>query len=106
MKIKEWVIENYERESIEDIVKHGCISGCASGLVTYDETIKFHDEHEEEIWGMLYEDAEGQGLTIMGLIGQFNGQKDVGSMSQFKNLLAWYAVERVCFDIVNEEDEI
>jgi hypothetical protein len=82
------------------------VSGCASGLVTYDETIKFHDEHEEEIWDMLYDDAEGQGLTIFALVKGFNGQKDVGSMSQFKNLLTWYAVERVCLEIVNEEDEI
>lgn len=102
-KIYDWVKEQYEPEIIHDIVKHGCVSGFPN-LTYYHETIKFHDDFEEIIWDMLYNDAEDQGCTVMELIAQFNGQKDVGSMTQLKNLLAWYAVEQVCYQIVNEDN--
>jgi hypothetical protein len=102
--IKEWVLDQYEMDEIKDITKHGLVGGF-SGLTYYTETIAFHDEYETEIWDMLYTDAQDQGLTVMELIASFNGQKDVVSIYQFKNLLTWYAVERVCNEIVNEAEE-
>jgi hypothetical protein len=90
------VVKCWEREAIKNVVEHGCVSGCAPGLVYYSETVAFHDEHESEIWDMLHEDAEEQGISIVKLIASFNGGENVGSMDQFKNLLSWYAVERVC----------
>lgn len=101
-KLYDWVKEQYELDTIKDIVKHGMVSGFA-GLTYYHETIKFHDDFEDIIWDMLYNDAQDQGCTVMELIVQFNGQKYVGSMTQFKNLLAWYAIEQVCYQIVNED---
>jgi hypothetical protein len=100
--IKEWMKSEYDQTKIEDIVKHGC-SGGIGGLIYYSETIAFHDLHDEEIWDMLYDDAESEGITIMELIASFGGQKDVGSMNQLKNLLCWYAVEREARAIVDEE---
>lgn len=104
--IKEWVLENYEYETIVDITKHGMVSGFGQ-LVYYSDTVKFHDEFEGEIWDMLYEDAGSMDMTIMELMASFNGQKNVGSTDQFKNMLCWYSVERVCNEILNEkEDEV
>jgi len=102
MNIKEYMLENYEIETIKDITKHG-LSGGVNGFIYYHETIKFHDEHESEIWDRLYDLAECQGVTTMQLIASFNGQKDVGSMHQLKNLLVWYAVEEVCHEIIDEQ---
>ncbi len=101
--IKQYILDNLELETIKDVVKHGC-SGGIGGFIYYRETMTFHDEHEAEIWDMLYEDAKDQGLTIMELIASFNSQKNVGSMEQFKNLLCWYAVERACDEIINETE--
>lgn len=102
--IKEWVKENYEPQAIKDITEHGMISGFGS-LIYYKDTCEFHDKFEEQIWDMLYEDAQDQGCTIIELMSQFNGQKDVGSMDKFKNMLCWYAVEKVCDEIVREQEE-
>jgi hypothetical protein len=103
--IKEYILENYDEEEMKDICKHGCVSGCASGLIYYHETVKFHDEYEKEIWDMLFDDAQDQDMTILELIASFNGKKDVYDIEQFKNLLCWYAIEKVCFGIVNEREE-
>jgi hypothetical protein len=102
--IKQHILENLELDTIQDIVNHGC-SGGVGGFIYYQETTAFHDENEEEIWDMLWEDSKDHGITAMELIAEFNGQKDVYTMTQFKNLLCWYAVERTCNEIINEAEE-
>ncbi|MFA6080737.1 MAG: hypothetical protein WC753_04675 [Candidatus Gracilibacteria bacterium] len=101
--IKQWVLENYEYDEVVNINQHGMVAGFA-GLTYYSETCAFYDTHKDEIWDMLNEDADDQGVTIMELIASFNGQKNVGSHDQFKNLLTWYAVERVCNEIISDKE--
>lgn len=102
--IKEWVLKNYEESTIKDITNYGMIGGF-NNLTTYDETVAFHDKYEEEIWDMLEQDAQNEGCSIMELIAQFNKQDTIGAMYQLKNNLAWYAVERVCQQILDEKEE-
>jgi hypothetical protein len=105
--IKDWVLNEVKEGSInlEEVVKHGCVSGCVSSLIYYEDTAKFHDKFEEQIWEMLYDEHEDFGFnSIPEYIDSFNGSKDVGSLMQFKNLLAWYAVENVANQILNEEE--
>jgi hypothetical protein len=105
--IKDWVLDEVKNGStnLEEVSKHGCVSGCVSSLIYYEDTAKFHDKFEEEIWEMLYDEHEEFGFkSIPEYIASFNGSKDVGSLMQFKNLLAWYAVENVVNQILNEEE--
>jgi hypothetical protein len=100
--IKEYVLENFNENEIKGICTNGMVSGFRN-LIYYKDTCAFHDLYEEEIWQMLWDDKEEQGLdSIPDLIASFRG-KEVGGMDQFKNLLCWYAVEKVCFDLSNEE---
>lgn len=103
-KIKQHLLDTLDMTGIEEIVKHGC-GGGIGGFIYYTETCAFHDEYESEIWDMLHDDAEDQGLTIMELLALFNDQQYVGSMNQFKNMLCWYAVESVANHIINELEE-
>lgn len=104
--IKQYILDNYEPNEIKDITTNGCIAGVA-GLTYYHETVAFHDKHEEEIWDMLYHDAENiteYPVSIMEFIAGLNGHRNVGSLEQLKNLLTWYAVESKCHEIVNENE--
>jgi hypothetical protein len=103
--IKQW-LERYETSELKDIVRHGCMSDCATDLIYYDDTVAFHDKYEDEIWDMLYDDASDQGITILQMLAQFNGQKNVGSVEQFKNMLCWYAVERTANEMINDLEEV
>ena len=98
MKFKQYIKENYQDEA-RDITQHGC-SGGFHGLIYYTETVALHDEHEDEIWEWLYETAESFGQNILELIASFGGSKDVGSLTQQKNLLVWAFVESVCREMV------
>lgn len=102
--IREYLLETLDHETLVDITKYGC-GGGIGGFIYYTETTAFHDEFEDQIWELLYEDSEDQGITIIELIAALNGQKDVGSMAQFKNLLCWYAVERVAYEMINGGDK-
>lgn len=104
MNIKQWVQEQYETDELMDIVEHGCVSGCASGMVYYFETEEFYDKFKDEIWDMLYNFADDQGTSTMELIASFNGSKDVGNDHQFKNLLAWFAVEETARYLLDNEE--
>ena len=104
MKIKEWVREQYDNDELRNIADHGCVSGCASGLIYYNETTAFYDKFTDEIWDMLYQQMNDMGETqnIMQFIAQFNGADNVGSDHQFKNLLCWYAVEEIAHELLGE----
>jgi hypothetical protein len=106
--IKDWVLDEVKNGSInlEEVVKYGCVNGCVSSLIYYADTVKFHDKFEEEIWEMLYDEYQEFGFnSIPEYIASFNGSKEVGSLMQFKNLLAWYAVENVSRQILDEKEQ-
>ena len=53
--IREFLLkgEKEERFLISDVATHGCSGGTISELIYYDDTAKFHDKHEDEIWDEL-----------------------------------------------------
>ena len=106
--IRQWVEDRVKDEDIhlEDVIEHGCVSGCVSSLIYYSDTVKFYDKFEDEIWDMLEEDTNQFGNdNILQTISQFNGAKNVGGLDQFKNLLAWYSVEETCRKILDEKEK-
>ena len=107
MSIQKFLLagEKAEQFTIEDIVKHGCSGGIIPSLIYYHDTVKFYDEHEEWIWQQLDQHANDSGLSIIKYISQLNGEKDVGSMTQLKNLLSWWAAEVAAQYILNEREE-
>ena len=104
MKIKEWLLNQEQQDIfiIKDISKHGC-SGGFGGLIYYNETVRFHDEHEQEIWDLLHEYAEEEGLKLVDKLAQVS--KDAGSLTQLKNQLVWWAVEVRAQEIVVRKEE-
>lgn len=103
---KEWMADQFDRGELKDMINHGVVNGFP-GLITYTQTNNLYDEYKDEIWQMLYDDAEDMGnANVLELIASFNGAKDVGSDDQFKNLLVWYAAEKIASRLVDEtEDE-
>lgn len=95
--------EEYRAGLLEDLSQHGCISGMVGGLIYYHETVRFHDDHESEIWDMLEEyRGEFGHETIMEFIATLNGAKNVGDLDQQKNLLAWFAFEETARRIADQ----
>ena len=103
MNIKDWLLKEEKEEVflVSDISKHGC-SGGVGGIIYYNETVRFHDEHEKEIWDLLYEYAQQEGEQLMDKVAQVC--KDVGSHAQFVNALVWWAVEVRAQELVTQQE--
>ena len=103
MDIREWLRDG-EKDNIfliKDIATHGC-SGAVAGIIYYYETTKFHADHEKEIWDLLYDYAQDEGVKLADKIAQVS--KDAGSLTQLKNQLVWWAVEVRAHEICNERE--
>ena len=105
MDITEWLRkgEKEERFLIKDIATRGC-SGGVGKIIYYYETTKFHADHEEEIWDLLYEYAQQEGEQLMDYIAAISIMEHVGSHAQFLNALVWWAVEVRAQELVAQKD--
>ncbi len=104
--IKDWVINNLEEGQIADVILEGCQSGIVSELIYYSDSCAFYDTYEGEIWDRLDQMSCDMGSpSILHLIASFNGSRSVGSHDQFRNLLAWWACEEVCREIIAEKED-
>jgi hypothetical protein len=104
--IKKYVLSNFSKDEIKDINNNGMACGFG-GLIYYKDTCAFHDEYEDEIWQLLWDEHKELGVPhVLSLVASFNGAKNVGSMEQFKNLLCWYAVEHVCRYLLDNPKEL
>ena len=105
--ILEWLLDTQEKSTIKETAEHGCAGGTIPELIYYADTEAFYEKYKEEIWRRLSDMADDMGEpSILHLIVTFNGSKEVGSETQLHNLLAWWACEDVCREIIaDKEDE-
>lgn len=111
-KLKEYVLDYYiddydnysDEESflkgMEDLQRHGCVSGMIHSLIYYDDTNKFYDKYKEEINGLLRNVKQETGLSIEELFGKNFDKDDPLILDCFnKNLLAWFGFEETAYNI-------
>ena len=105
--IKEWIINNLEEGQIADVVLEGCVTGIVSELIYYADSCAFYEKYKEEIWQRLYDSAQDcdEHQNCLHYTSTFNGGCDVASDDQFRNLLAWWACEEVCREIMADKDD-
>ena len=104
--IKEWVTNNLEEGQVAEVVLHGCSGGVVGELIYYADTCAFYKKYKEEIWQKLSDMADDLGEpSILHLIVTFNGSTEVGSETQLHNLLAWWACEEACREVIMEKED-
>ena len=109
--------EPEERETyLQDLTQHGAISGMVGGLIYYHETTQFFNEHRDEILAMLRGLKEDTGLDEKELFGEkWNTWEDLLEEEaddldpladqNNQNLLAWFAVEELARQELDELEE-
>jgi len=101
---KVWLFANFDQQALKDLAEHGANGGW-SGITYYRDTCKLYRKFKEEIWEMLFDDAESLGYSnVFELMSSFRGVRDVGSCYQFENLMVWYAAEKLAYRAVDEEE--
>lgn len=99
----DWMRRQFNHNELADLSNYGAVCGFG-GLIYYHETAALYNQYHEEIWEMLEEDRQSFGMnTCSEVIASFNGAKDVVSDEQYKNLLVWYAAERIAYELTQGE---
>lgn len=65
---------------VNDVINHGCVSGCVPELIYYTQTHEWFDKYYDDIQNLKeeYEEESGEPLIIEG---------------DLKNTLAWWSFE-------------
>ena len=82
----------------QDVVNHGCVSGCVGPMIYYSDTIRFYNRHETAIWALARELSESIGESVVGKIAA-DCDNDV---TGFKNAMSWFAVEEICRMLIDD----
>ena len=90
---------------ISDVANHGCSGGTISDLIYYEDTVKFYDKHEDEIWDELNNLSLDLGEWPISVIKGMNGSKHIDSLGQLKNLLSWWICEHIAQRIIDEREQ-
>ena len=101
MSFSDWFKEHLG-DSAQDIVQHG--ADCGWSFITYTkDCVELYDQFAEEIWEMLVEDSESFGhKNPMEFVATFKRSDMTETPDLFKNLLVWFACERLAHSFVEE----
>lgn len=91
------------RGFFNDLLHGGCSSGMIGHLIYFKDTNHFYDKFEEEIEELISSNMDEQGIKSRLLF--IAGLNDsVESITQEKNLLAWFGFEETAYQLYNELD--
>ena len=109
MNFKTWFEQNLS-EQASDIANHG--ADCGFPHITYtSDTVDIFDRFSDEIWEMAVEDAESMDIfdrfrhkNVAEMIADFRRADMLSSLDQFKNLMVWYACEKLANEMENASE--
>jgi len=92
------VIKNaYTIDELNDIVEHGCASGCAHQHIYYADNVSFYDEYEHSIVDYITDAIGSEFLTET-----FDNNE--GHLIGYKNDIVWTFIELYAMQLIDNID--
>ena len=92
------IIAAYDKDTMEEIVRHGCSSGVCSQHIYYGDTIRFYNDYEYEILDYF---RDGYGADFL-----FKLFEDADAdLTYYKNYVTWAYIEAISSNVLDELDE-
>jgi len=92
------VIKNqYTIDELNDIVEHGCASGCANNHIYYAETVLFFNQYENDIVEYIRDAIGSEFLTET-----FDNNE--GNLRGYKNDIVWTFIELYAMELIDNID--
>ena len=89
------VIKNvYTIDELNDIVEHGCASGCAHQHIYYTDTVSFYDEYSDDINDYIRDAIGSEFLTET-----FDNNE--GNLTGYKNDIVWTFIELYAMELID-----
>jgi hypothetical protein len=87
---------------MKHVCEYGCITGNVSQLIYYSDTIRWYEEHKNEINELLSDVCYGEGLPMWELFRNFDKQDMLVLDTNNQNLLAWFSFEEINNKLLDE----
>ena len=87
----------YTIEELNDIVEHGCASGCAHQHIYYTDTVSFYDEYSDTINDYIRNVIGSEFLTET-----FDNNE--GNLTGYKNDIVWTFIELYAMELIDNID--
>ena len=98
---RDWFNANLKDEA-RDIARGGADAGWP-GITYTSDTVRLFDKFGDEIWDMAVQDADDMGCkNVADMVAGFGRADMLGSLDQFKNLMVWYACEKLAREIADD----
>lgn len=100
--VLEWLNDEEDPEIVlRDLQHGGCKSGMVGHLIYYVDTVKYYNNHKEEIEELIHTLEEGTGQTRIELFGRHLDIQDwfTENTDLRDNLLAWFGFEETASQI-------
>ena len=94
----ETIKDTYDYQTCKEIASHGCKSGVCHEHIYYGDTIKFFDDHQEEITEFIVDSYGADGL------GEILSNNE-GELDMYKNDCTWCFIECVALDVLDSYAE-
>ena len=89
------VIKNtYTIDELNDIVEHGCSSGCAHQHIYYRDNVSFYDDHSDDINSYIRDAIGYEFLTET-----FDNNE--GELIGYKNDIVWTFIELYAMELID-----
>ena len=99
MNATEKILQTYNKEELKEIANHGCQSGVCSQHIYYGDTIKFYDNHEDEIMDYFTDNYDKDFLVTL-----FKQSEAI--LDYYKNYVTWAYIEAVSFDVISDTESL
>ena len=93
------IVNDYDLQTLNEIVNHGCQSGVCSKHIYYGDTIKFFDKYEDEIVDYIESNLGQDQLLDLFTNANFD-------LSCYKNDMTWCYIELVAMHIIDTTNEV
>lgn len=93
---KDWLNNQYSSDELLEIAQHGCVSGCAHGMIYYSETSALYQEFADDIHEIVGDYVDSLGEMPSPLL------ESINSAVNFQNNMVWLATEILAYDLTSE----
>jgi len=102
-EFEKWMSDKFDDESLYAVAN---LSAPVSfpHIFNSPKTTELYEKYKKEIWETLCDDAASCRMNIVKMISNFEGAGGVTGVTQFENLLVWYAAERFAYKTRDDND--
>ena len=96
MNARQAIMAAYDKDTLKEIVNHGCKSGVCHEHIYHGDTNEYYNKYEDEITTYL---TDNYGTEF--LVSLF--KKADASLTTYKNDVVWAYIEAIAFNYLEED---